>query len=71
VPLLRREYSPINSLSHKASCAPAETQVELRIEGNGALMCAYELKGDILSWKVPARPDGSIPVTVLRRISAE
>jgi Lipocalin-like domain len=32
---------------------------------------AYELKGDILSWKVPARPDGSIPVTVLRRISAE
>jgi len=32
---------------------------------------AYELKGDILSWKVPARPDGSIPVTVLRRISAK
>jgi Lipocalin-like domain len=29
---------------------------------------AYELKGDILSWKVPARPDGSIPITVLRRI---
>jgi hypothetical protein len=32
---------------------------------------AYELKGDILSWKVPARPDGSVPVTVVRRISAE
>lgn len=30
---------------------------------------AYELKGDILSWKVPARPDGSIPITVLRRIT--
>jgi len=30
---------------------------------------AYELKGDILSWKVPARPDGSIPVTVLHRIA--
>jgi hypothetical protein len=29
---------------------------------------AYELKDDILSWRVPARPDGSIPVTVLRRI---
>jgi Lipocalin-like domain len=28
---------------------------------------AYELKGDTLSWKVPARKDGSIPVTVLRR----
>ena len=30
---------------------------------------AYELKGDILSWRVPARPDGSIPITVLRRIT--
>ncbi len=30
---------------------------------------AYELKGDTLSWRVPARPDGSIPVTVLRRIA--
>jgi hypothetical protein len=29
---------------------------------------SYELKGDELSWKVPARPDGSIPITVLRRI---
>ena len=27
----------------------------------------YELKGDTLSWKVPARKDGSIPITVLRR----
>ena len=30
---------------------------------------SYELKGDELSWKVPARPDGSIPITVLRRIA--
>jgi hypothetical protein len=29
----------------------------------------YELQGDELSWKVARRPDGSIPVTVLRRIS--
>ncbi|HLJ90793.1 MAG TPA: lipocalin-like domain-containing protein [Candidatus Angelobacter sp.] len=29
---------------------------------------SYELKGDELSWKVPARPDGSIPITVLRRV---
>jgi hypothetical protein len=28
---------------------------------------AYELKGDTLSWKVPARKDGSIPITVLQR----
>lgn len=32
---------------------------------------AYELKGDILSWKVPARPDGSIPITVLRRVDVQ
>src|SRR3954464_1404275 len=29
---------------------------------------AYALKGDELSWKVPARPDGSIPVTRLQRV---
>ncbi|MDE1175901.1 MAG: lipocalin-like domain-containing protein [Edaphobacter sp.] len=28
---------------------------------------AYTLRGDELEWKVAARPDGSIPVTVLRR----
>ncbi len=28
----------------------------------------YEMNGDVLSWKVAARPDGSIPITVLRRI---
>jgi hypothetical protein len=31
----------------------------------------YELKGDTLSWKVPARKDGSIPITVLRRAKEE
>lgn len=29
---------------------------------------AYELKGNELSWHVAARPDGSIPVTSLRRV---
>jgi hypothetical protein len=29
----------------------------------------YEMKGDELSWKVPARPDGSVPITILRRLS--
>jgi hypothetical protein len=28
----------------------------------------YKLEGDELSWKVTARPDGSIPVTVLHRV---
>jgi hypothetical protein len=28
----------------------------------------YELNGDELSWKVAARPDGSVPITVMRRL---
>jgi hypothetical protein len=28
----------------------------------------FTLKGDILSWRVAARPDGSIPVSVFKRI---
>ena len=31
----------------------------------------YELKGDELSWKVAPRPDGSIPITVVRRAKAQ
>ncbi len=30
----------------------------------------YEMKGDELSWKVSPRPDGSIPITVLRRVGS-
>jgi hypothetical protein len=37
---------------------------------NTTAVRAYELKGDKLTWKVAARPDGSIPVTVLRRADA-
>lgn len=29
----------------------------------------YELKGDTLSWRVTPRPDGSTPITVIRRIA--
>jgi hypothetical protein len=28
----------------------------------------FEFKRDELSWKVPPRPDGSVPITVLKRI---
>jgi hypothetical protein len=28
----------------------------------------YEINGDELSWKVATRPDGSVPITVLRRV---
>jgi hypothetical protein len=27
----------------------------------------YEIRGDELSWKVAPRPDGSVPITILRR----
>jgi hypothetical protein len=28
----------------------------------------YEMKGGELSWKVAPRPDGSVPITILRRV---
>jgi lipocalin-like protein len=28
----------------------------------------YEMNGDELSWKVAPRPDGSVPITILRRV---
>ena len=76
------EYKDV-SLS--ASCSfgtysvdPATSKVTMKIDRSTfpnsdetTQVRAYELKGDILRWKVPARPDGSIPVTVLRRISAK
>jgi len=57
------------------SVDPATSKVTMKIDRSTfpnydytTQVRAYELKGDILSWKVPARPDGSIPITVLRRI---
>jgi hypothetical protein len=34
---------------------------------NTTAVRTYELKDDVLSWKVAPRPDGSIPITTLRR----
>jgi hypothetical protein len=31
---------------------------------------AYEMNGDELSWKVAPRPDGSIPITAVRRVGS-
>jgi Lipocalin-like domain len=60
------------------SVDPATSKVRMKIDrstfpnyDDTTQVRAYELKGDILSWRVPARPDGSIPITVLRRISAQ
>jgi hypothetical protein len=60
------------------SVDPASSKVTMKIDrstfpnyDNATQVRAYELKGDMLSWKVPARPDGSIPITVLRRIAIE
>ena len=57
------------------SVDPATSKVTMKIDrstfpnyDDTTQVRAYELKGDILSWKVPARPDGSIPITVLSRI---
>ena len=71
--------------SLSASCSfgtysvdPASSKVTMKIDrstfpnyDDTTQVRAYELKGDILSWKVPARPDGSIPITVLRRIAVQ
>src|SRR3984957_4715449 len=66
--------------SLSASCSfgtysvdPASSKVTMKIDrstfpnyDHTTQARAYELKGDILSWKVPARPDGSIPIPGLR-----
>jgi len=71
--------------SLSASCSfgtfsvdPATSKVTMKIDrstfpnyDDTTQVRAYELKGDILSWKVPARPDGSIPITVVRRIAVQ
>src|SRR5580700_1193419 len=71
--------------SLSASCSfgtysvdPATSKVTMKIDrstfpnyDDTTQVRAYELKGDTLSWKVPARPDGSIPITVLRRIAVQ
>jgi hypothetical protein len=60
------------------SVDPATSKVTMKIDrstfpnsDDTTQVRAYELKGDVLSWKVPARPDGSIPITVLRRIAGQ
>jgi hypothetical protein len=71
--------------SLSASCSfgtysvdPATSKVTMKIDrstfpnyDDTTQVRAYELKGDILSWKVPVRPDGSIPITVVRRIAVQ
>src|SRR5215813_7153418 len=53
---------------------PANAMLTLHIDRSSvpnlddtAQVRPYELKGDTLSWKVPARKDGSIPITAFRR----
>ena len=60
------------------SVDPASSKVTMKIDrstfpnnDDTTQVRAYELKGDTLSWRVPARPDGSIPITVLRRIGVQ
>ncbi len=58
----------------KYSVDPAKNTISFQIDRasfpnwDGATQVrTFELKGDELSWKVPPRPDGSIPITVLKR----
>lgn len=60
------------------SVDPASSKVTMKIDrstfpniDDTTQVRAYELKGDTLSWRVPARADGSIPITVLRRIATQ
>ena len=76
-------FEEYKDASLSASCSfgaysidPASSKVTMKIDRSTfpnydetTQVRAYELKGDTLSWKVPARPDGSIPITVLRRIA--
>lgn len=36
---------------------------------NTTRVIPFQLQGDLLSWKLAPRPDGAVPVTVLRRAS--
>jgi hypothetical protein len=61
--------------SGRYTVVPANGTITLHIDrssypnqDNTTAVRPNELKGDELSWKVAARPDGSIPITVLRRV---
>ena len=76
-------FEEYKDVSLSSSCSfgtysvdPASSKVTMKIDrstfpnnDDSTQVRTYELKGDTLSWKVPARPDGSVPVTVLRRIA--
>jgi hypothetical protein len=56
------------------SVDPASHAITFKIDRSGlpnqddtTAVRPYEMKGDELSWKVAARPDGSVPITILRR----
>jgi len=56
---------------------PANNTIDVKIDrcsipnvDDTTVIRQYELKGDELSWKVAVRPDGAIPITVLKRIPA-
>jgi len=76
-------FEEYKDASLSASCSfgtysvdPASSKVTMKIDrstfpnyDDTTQVRAYELKGDTLSWRVPARPDGSVPITVLLRIA--
>jgi hypothetical protein len=57
------------------SVDPARNELVFRIEGASfpnwegqQQHRRYELKGDVLSYRVPPRPNGDVPISVWRRV---
>jgi hypothetical protein len=75
-------FEEYKDASLSASCSfgtysvdPASSKVTMKIDratfpniDDTTQVRTYELRGDTLSWRVPARPDGSVPITTVQRV---
>jgi len=69
------QSAALGASSHFGTMAMDAETLTFHIEGSGfknwegsAQKRRFELKGDELSYQVPPRPDGSIPISVWRRL---
>ncbi len=75
-------FEEYKDASLSASCSfgtysvdPASSKVTMKIDratfpniDDTTQVRTYELRGDTLSWRVPARADGSVPITTVQRV---